>query len=55
MRKNARRGIVLDDRPTQPALIERHAPLRVWLTQSDARFHLVKRMVAALGSAVLQP
>ena len=48
------RGILLDDGPTLPAKLERLGPLRVRLTLREGRFHQVKRMMVALGSAVLQ-
>ena len=48
------RGIILDDGPTLPAKLERLAPLRIRLTLREGRFHQVKRMMAALGSTVLQ-
>lgn len=48
------RGILLDDGPTLPAKLERLGPLTVRLTLREGRFHQVKRMMAALGSSVLQ-
>lgn len=48
------RGIILDDGPTLPAKLERLGPLKIRLTLREGRFHQVKRMMAALGSAVLQ-
>ncbi len=48
------RGIILDDGPTLPAKLERLGPLTVKLTLREGRFHQVKRMMVALGSAVLQ-
>ena len=48
------RGIILDDGPTLPAKLERLGPLTIRLTIREGRFHQVKRMMAALGSAVLQ-
>ena len=37
-----------------PAKLERLGPLTVRLTLREGRYHQVKRMMAALGSAVLQ-
>ena len=47
------RGLQLDDGPTLPAQLSQVGPLRVALTLREGRFHQVKRMMAALGSAVV--
>jgi len=48
-------GLVLrgEDRPTRPAQLERLGPVRARLTVTEGRYHLVRRMFAALDNRVL--
>ncbi len=41
-----------DDRPVAPALLEPLSPTTAWLTVTEGRYHLVRRMFAAVGNHV---
>jgi len=49
-------GLLLDgeDKPTQPARLERLTPTQVRLTVTEGRYHLVRRIFAALGNHVVR-
>lgn len=48
------KGVLLDseETPTQPACLERITPTQVRLTVTEGRYHLVRRIFAALGNHV---
>ncbi len=41
-----------DDKPVSPALLEPLGPREAWLTVTEGRYHLVRRMFAAVGNHV---
>ena len=41
-----------DDRPVAPAVLEPLGPQEAWLTVTEGRYHLVRRMFAAVGNHV---
>ena len=41
-----------DDKPVSPALLEPLGPREAWLTVTEGRYHLVRRMFAAIGNHV---
>jgi 16S rRNA pseudouridine516 synthase len=49
-----RRGVALrgEARPTRPATVVRLGPAQVQITVTEGRYHLVKRMFAAVGNRV---